>query len=57
MVLKTKIKSFLTQCVRVWHILRKPDNQEFKVTVKVSAIGILLIGLIGFVVSVIVSLF
>ena len=51
------IKSFLVKCVRVWHILKKPSSKEFKTVVKVSAIGVLAIGLIGFLVSVIFKSF
>jgi len=43
--------SFLVQCKRVWQILRKPSNDEFKMTSKVAALGILAIGLIGFVIA------
>jgi len=50
------IKSFLVQCVRVWHILRKPETYEFKMTSKVAAIGLGLIGLIGFAIAVMVNL-
>ncbi len=53
----TKIKSFLTKCVRVWHVLRKPTSEEFKTTAKVSAIGVLVIGLIGFIISLIMEIF
>jgi protein transport protein SEC61 subunit gamma and related proteins len=51
------IKSFFGQCVRVWHLLRKPSSTEFKTIAKVSALGLGLIGLIGFIVSVFVSFF
>jgi protein translocase SEC61 complex gamma subunit len=47
-----KIKEFFEKCVRVWHILKKPDNKEFKTIAKVSALGILAIGAIGFIISV-----
>lgn len=50
------IKPFVQKCVRVWHILRKPGMNEYKTVAKVSAVGILLIGLIGFIVSVIIHL-
>ena len=50
------IKSFFSQCVRVWKILRKPDMYEYKTTTKVSAIGLIAIGLIGFVISVMMNL-
>jgi len=50
-----KIKSFILQSKRVWHVLRKPSSLEFKTVAKVSAIGILIIGAIGFVISDIVK--
>jgi len=53
----SKVSSFFKQCIRVWHILRKPDSKEFKTTAKVAAIGLGLIGLIGFVISIIMNFF
>ncbi len=52
-----KLKSFLTQSIRVWHILKKPTKKEFETTAKVSAIGIGIVGLLGFLVSVIMKIF
>ena len=49
-------KSFLMQCKRVWYILRKPTRKEFETVAKVSALGILVIGLIGFIMSVIMGI-
>ena len=51
------IKSFISQCVRVWKILRKPNLEEFKTTSKVAALGLGAIGLIGFVISLAMNLF
>ena len=48
-----KLKSFIAECRRVLHITKKPTKYEFKTIVKVSGIGILLIGLIGFVIQMI----
>lgn len=56
MAITQKIKSFFVQCRRVWHILKKPDSKEFKIIAKISAISILLIGLLGFVIALIVNL-
>lgn len=42
------IKSFFIQSKRVWHLLRKPSSDEFKAVAKIAAIGILIIGAIGF---------
>ncbi len=50
-------KSFARKCVRVWHALKKPTMKEFKTVTKVSAIGIALLGLLGFIISLIVSAF
>ena len=49
--LKTKISSFLVQSKRVWLVLKKPTGEEFKAVAKVSGIGILALGLIGFIIS------
>lgn len=51
-----KIKSFGIQCLRVWHVLRKPTGDEFKATAKVAALGILAIGAVGFLISDIIKL-
>ncbi|MEK6893488.1 MAG: protein translocase SEC61 complex subunit gamma [Nanoarchaeota archaeon] len=53
----TRIKSFLIQCKRVWFVLKKPTNQEFKAIAKISALGMLIIGAIGFLVSDVIKLF
>lgn len=45
-----KLKSFYVECLRVWKITRRPDRDEFKTIVKISGLGILLIGVIGFIV-------
>jgi len=52
-----KIKYFIGECLRVLKITKKPDAIEFKTIVKVSGIGILVIGLIGFVVQMVKILF
>ena len=46
----SKLKSFLLQSKRVFKLTRKPDNNEFKTIVKVTGIGIAIIGVIGFIV-------
>lgn len=50
-----KISSFLIQCKRVWSVLRKPTATEFKMVAKISAIGILVMGAIGFLLSLILK--
>ena len=46
-----RLKSFYHECLRVFTITKKPTKEEFTVIVKVSAIGILIIGLIGFLIQ------
>ena len=46
-----KITSYLAECKRVLQLTKKPNKTEFWTIVKVTGIGILLIGLIGFIVS------
>ncbi len=47
----TKFKSFLIESKRVFKITKKPSREEFKAIVKVSGIGILIIGAIGFIIQ------
>ena len=53
----THLKSFVKQCVRVWYLLKKPDRHEFLTVAKVSAIGLGIVGLIGFIISIIFGYF
>ena len=52
-----KIKSFIVKCKRVWLVLRKPSKEEYKTIAKVAAIGVLLLGLLGFLVAMIMKIF
>ena len=54
---KYKIRSFIQECLRVLKVTKKPDAIEFKTIVKVSGLGILIIGLIGFVIQMFKLLF
>lgn len=51
------IKSFFGKCARVWHTLKKPSKEEFEKVAKVSAIGILILGFIGFLIALIMKIF
>lgn len=46
-----KLKSYWIECVRVLRVTKKPTSDEFKTIVKISGLGILLIGLIGFIIQ------
>ncbi len=52
-----KLQSFFVQCKRVWMALKKPSRKEYEQIAKVSAIGIGIIGLIGFLISIIMKMF
>ncbi len=53
----TRLKGFIKECKRVLRVTKKPTKDEFKNIVKISGIGILIIGLIGFIVQVIKQAF
>ncbi len=43
-------KDFVRECIRVVKVTKKPTKEEFKTIVKVTGIGMLAIGFIGFVI-------
>jgi protein transport protein SEC61 subunit gamma-like protein len=53
----SKLKRFIKECSRVLKVTKKPTNVEYKTIVKVSALGMLIIGFIGFLVQVIYLVF
>ncbi|MBI2148169.1 protein translocase SEC61 complex subunit gamma [Candidatus Woesearchaeota archaeon] len=55
--LTQRFKSFIVECRRVWQVTKKPTREELKVIVKVTGIGILVIGFIGFVINMLWQLF
>lgn len=50
-------KSFLNQSIRVWRLLKEPTKEEFKTISKVSAIGLGLIGILGFLINLVMTYF
>ena len=51
------LKSFYAKSKRVWRALTKPTKQEFETITKISAVGILLLGVLGFLISIIMKAF
>ncbi len=49
----SKIKLWIMEYKRVLTVTKKPTKEEFLTVVKISALGILAIGLIGFVIQMI----
>ena len=56
MSIKEKLKKFINESIRVFKITKKPSSEEFKTTIKVTAIGTLIIGFIGFLIHIIAQL-
>ena len=52
-----RLTSFFMKCKRVWHALKKPGKKEYWMIAKVSAIGILVLGALGFILSGIMKIF
>ncbi|UCD21164.1 MAG: protein translocase SEC61 complex subunit gamma [archaeon] len=51
-----KFKQFFQQCGRVFRVSRKPTGEEIKQVSKISALGILIIGMIGFIITMVFTL-
>lgn len=52
-----KFKGFINECIRVLRVTKRPDKTEFITIVKASGLGILIIGLVGFIIQMIKVLF
>jgi protein transport protein SEC61 subunit gamma and related proteins len=55
--IKMKLKEFGKECLRVLKVTRKPTMKEFKTILLITGIGTLLIGLIGFLITMLRQLF
>lgn len=53
---KSKLKRFIKETLRVIRITKKPDRIEFKGIVKVTSLGIAVIGVLGFVIFIVKQL-
>lgn len=49
---KESIINFIKECKRVLHISKKPDRFEFANVAKITGIGIIIIGVVGFIISI-----
>jgi protein transport protein SEC61 subunit gamma-like protein len=52
-----KLKDFIVECKRVLRVTKKPDSIEFKTIVKISGIGMVVIGFLGFLVAFVKEVF
>ncbi|MFP4112037.1 MAG: protein translocase SEC61 complex subunit gamma [Candidatus Woesearchaeota archaeon] len=46
------LKQFIKESMRVLKITKKPTKEEYKTIVKVSGLGIIIIGMLGFLIQV-----
>lgn len=53
---KESTVNFLKLCQRVLHVSRKPDRSEYFNVAKITGIGVIIIGVVGFIVSMIAQL-
>jgi len=51
-----KLKKFYKETIRVLRITKKPNQEEYKSIVKVTGLGICIIGAIGFIIFLIKQL-
>jgi protein translocase SEC61 complex gamma subunit len=49
------VNSHFQQYKRVWRLLKRPTAEEFKTIAKVSALGLIIIGAFGFLISLVVK--
>jgi len=52
-VIILEIKELLKRCNRIVHISRKPTSAEYAKVAKVTALGMFIFGLTGFIISII----
>jgi protein transport protein SEC61 subunit gamma-like protein len=49
------LKIFTLKSKRVWMVMRKPTRKEFELISKISAAGVLILGVFGFIIAIIIS--
>ena len=53
----SRLRAFYEKSKRVWLVLKKPSKKEYQMVAKISAIGIVVLGILGFLVSIIMQAF
>ncbi|ADZ10462.1 Preprotein translocase subunit secE [Methanobacterium lacus] len=49
---KKSLVDFIKLCQRVLHVSRKPGREEFLNVAKITGLGVIIIGAIGFIISI-----
>jgi len=52
-----ELRAFIAKSKRVWLILKKPTRKEYEMIAKISAIGIVILGVVGFIISIFMRTF
>ena len=52
-----RFKSYIKECARIIKVTKKPTKAEFRTIVKVSGMGMIVIGLIGFIITMVKQVF
>jgi len=52
-----QLKGFVAKCGRVIVVMRKPTREEFKMISQASGLGLLIVGAIGFFISMVIKFF
>lgn len=47
----TRFKTFLIESRRVWQLTKKPNKSELTMVLKVTGLGLLILGLIGAIIN------
>ncbi|MEK6905492.1 MAG: protein translocase SEC61 complex subunit gamma [Nanoarchaeota archaeon] len=45
-----KVKRFITESMRVLRVTKKPSKEEYKSIIKITSLGIAVIGAVGFII-------
>ncbi len=56
MNIKEKLSEFYKSSRRVWKLSKKPDKSEYSLTAKVTGLGMVIIGGLGFIIILIAEL-
>jgi len=51
------MREFIQNCKRLFQVARKPDRDEYFQVAKITGLGIILIGMLGFIIMFVASFF
>ena len=51
------MREFIQNCKRLFQVARKPDRDEYFQVAKITGLGIILIGMLGFIIMLVASFF